>query len=57
MFQLCLSGAYTTDTKYGKASDFIARIEEITKRRVIYKMSEAEEIDSDIVVIAPCSRK
>lgn len=50
-------GAYTTDTKYGKAKDFISKIEEITNRRVIYKMSEADEINSDIMVIAPCSRQ
>ncbi len=51
------SGAYTTDTKYGKAIDFIKKIEDITGKKVINSMGEAEKVDSDIMVIAPCSRE
>lgn len=50
-------GAYTTDTKYGKAVDFIKKIENITGKKVINDMGEAEKVNSDIMVIAPCSRK
>lgn len=50
-------GAYTTDTKFGKAIDFISTIEEITGERVINNMKDAEAVDTDIMVIAPCSRK
>ncbi len=57
VFPIMSVGAYTTDTKFGKAQDFIKKIEEITKKNIINTMQEAEEIESDILVIAPCSRK
>ena len=50
-------GAYATDTKFGKAKDFICKIEEITEKKVINTMGEAEAVDADIMVIVPCSRK
>ncbi len=49
--------AYTTDSKFGTAKDFIKKIEEITNNKIINSMSEAEEIEADIMIIAPCSRK
>lgn len=53
--------SYNLDTKFGKANDFIEKIESITGKKVINKITEAEPIGpkklTDIMVIAPCSRK
>lgn len=53
--------AYSTDSKFGKANDFVSEIENITGKKVIHTMQEAEYIsnyyDLDIMIIAPCSRK
>ncbi|MDE5830632.1 MAG: hypothetical protein K2H53_02925 [Clostridia bacterium] len=48
---------YKTDSKYYKSADFIKDIEAITKREIIKTKEEAEELETDIMVIAPCSRK
>lgn len=52
---------YETDTKFGKAQDFIDEIEEITGKKIIHTIPGAEPIGpkkmTDIMVIAPCSRK
>lgn len=49
----------TTDTRFGKAKDFIDRIEKITNRKVIKNIFEAEPIGPkkllDLIVIAPCT--
>ncbi len=50
-------GAYTTDSKFGTAQEFISKIEEITKKNIINSMEKAEEIEADIMIITPCSRK
>lgn len=51
--------AYKMDTKFGKAKDFIEEIEEITGKKIIHTMQDAEPIGpkklTDIMVIAPCS--
>lgn len=57
IFPIMSEGAYTTDTKFGNAKDNIKKIEEITKRKVINTLAEAEEIKADIIIVAPCSRK
>ena len=53
--------AYSMDTKFGKAKDFIEQIENITGKKIIHTIQEAEPIGpkkmTDIMVIAPCSRK
>lgn len=49
--------AYYTDSKFGKARDFIKNIEEITNKKVICDVEEAEDVEADIMIIAPCSRK
>lgn len=36
---------------------FIKYIEEITNKKVIINDKEAERVEADIIVIAPCSRK
>ncbi len=51
--------SYNLDTKFGKAEDFINEIEEITNKKIIHTITEAEPIGpkkmTDIMVIAPCS--
>lgn len=51
--------SYHLDTKFGKAKDFIQEIEEITQKKLIHTIQEAEPIGpkkmTDIMVIAPCS--
>ena len=51
--------SYKLDTKFGKAQDFINEIEEITGKKIIHTIQEAEPIGpkkmTDIMVIAPCS--
>jgi len=53
--------SYNTDSKFGKAKDFINKIEKITNNKIIHTIEEAEPIGpkgmTDIMVIAPCSRK
>ena len=53
--------SYNLDTKFGKAKDFIDEIEEITGNKIIHTIQDAEPIGpkkmTDIMVIAPCSRK
>ena len=52
--------SYNLDTKFGKAKDFIKEIEELTDKKIIHTIQEAEPIGpkkmTDIMVIAPCSR-
>lgn len=52
--------SYNLDTKFGKAEDFINKIQEITGREIIHSIQGAEPIGpkkmTDIMVIAPCSR-
>lgn len=51
--------SYQMDTKFGKAKDFINEIEEITGKKIIHTIKDAEPIGpkkmTDIMVIAPCS--
>ena len=53
--------SYSMDTKFGKAKDFIKQIEEITGKKVIHTIQDAEPIGpkkmTDIMIVAPCSRK
>lgn len=53
--------SYNMDTKFGRAKDFINEIEEITGNKIIHTIQDAEPIGpkkmTDIMVIAPCSRK
>lgn len=36
--------AYKTDTRFGKAQDFIEEIEELTKKKIIHTIEDAEPI-------------
>ena len=51
--------AYELDTKFGKAEDFIAQIEEITGNKIIHTIQGAEPIGpkkmTDIMIIAPAT--
>ena len=51
--------SYNLDTKFGKSQDFINEIEEITGKKIIHTIQEAEPIGpkrlTDIMVVAPCS--
>lgn len=53
--------AYELDTKFGKASDFIKQIEELTQKKIIHTIQDAEPIGpkqlTDIMLVAPASRK
>ena len=50
---------WSTDTRFGTASDFINRIEEICSRSIIHTIKAAEPIGPekllDVLVIAPCT--
>ncbi|NLB80920.1 MAG: hypothetical protein GX800_04770 [Clostridiaceae bacterium] len=50
---------YSTDTRFGKASDLICQVEELTGKKTIHSISEAEPIGPkgmlDILVIAACT--
>lgn len=51
--------SYTTDTRFGKAQEFILRAESICKRKVIHTLDEAEplgpKIKLDCLCICPCT--
>ena len=51
--------SYNMDSKFGKAQDFINEIEEITGKKIIHTIQNAEPIGpkqlTDIIVVAPCS--
>ena len=53
--------AYNLDTKFGKASDFINQIEEITQKKIIHTIQDAETIGpkhmTDIMIIATAHRR
>lgn len=53
--------SYNLDTKFGKAEEFISEIQKITGKKIIHTIQGAEPIGpkkmTDIMVIAPCSRK
>ncbi len=48
-----------TDSRFGRAADFIARLEELTGREVIRTITDAERVGPgklfDVLVIAPCT--
>ena len=51
--------SYELDTKFGKATDFINKIEEICKKKIIHTIQDAEPIGpkhlTDIMIVAPAS--
>lgn len=53
------ANAYTTDTRFGKAGEFIEKIETITGQKIMHTINDAEPIGPkkllDILIIAPCT--
>ena len=51
--------AFSTDTRFGKASEHIKKVEELCGRKIIASLAEAEPIGPkkllDILVIEPCT--
>lgn len=51
--------AYNTSTRFGKAEDFIAQIEEITGKSIIHTIVDAEPLGPkniiDAILVAPCT--
>ena len=51
--------AYSTDTRFGKAEDFIKKIEDICQKSVLHTLPEVEPFGPkavlDALVIAPCT--
>lgn len=51
--------AYSLDTRFGQASDFVGEIEEICKRKVITSIQDAEPIGPkrlvELMLVAPCT--
>lgn len=51
--------SYSTDTRFGKAEDFVRQIEDITGKKIIHTITAAEPIGPkmllDALVIAPCT--
>lgn len=59
VFPIMSFNSYALDTKFGKAEDFIAEIEELTGHKIIHTIQTAEPIGPqkmfDILIVAPCS--
>lgn len=53
------NNSYEKDTRFGKAIDFIKKIEELTGNKIIHSIEGAEPIGpkkfTDIMIIAPCT--
>lgn len=53
------ANAYETDTRFGRAADWIAMAEEITGEKVIHTIAQAEPIGPqrllDLLILAPCT--
>ena len=51
--------AYSRDTRFFRAADFVRRVEEITGRKIIHTVEDAEplgpKIPLDGLIIAPCT--
>ena len=59
IFPIMSDISYTTDTRFGKAKDFVQKIEEITGKKIITSIKDAEPIGPknylDALIIAPCT--
>ena len=51
--------AYTTDTRFGAAAEWVQRAEDITGQNVIHTIAQAEPIGPkkllDLLIVAPCT--
>ena len=52
--------SYNIDSRFGKAKDFIEKIENMTGKKIIHTIEGAEPIGpkhlTDVMVVAPCTR-
>ena len=59
VFPIMSFNAYTISTRFGKAEDFIKSIEELTNKKIIHTLSDAEPLGPhnviDALLIAPCT--
>lgn len=59
IYPIMSMNAYTTDTRFGKADDFVKKLEQLTGRKVIHTIVEAEPLGPkniiDALLIAPCT--
>ena len=59
LFPIMSYTSFSLDTKFGKASDFIDKIEKICNKKIINSILDAEPIGPkhmlDLLLIAPCS--
>ena len=50
---------YTTDTRFGRAAELIERVEEMTSRKVIHTVEDAEPLGAitplEYMIISPCT--
>jgi len=51
--------AYSTDTRFGEADEFIDKVEKITSKKIIHTLVDAEPIGPkkmfDILIVEPCT--
>ncbi len=51
--------SYTSDNRFGKASDWIDQIEAICKRKILYTIEQVEPVGPknllDVMAIVPCT--
>lgn len=59
VFPMMSENAYQTDTRFGKATEIIEKIEKITGKKVLSTISEVEPIGPkkyiDVMVVSPCT--
>lgn len=59
IYPIMSENAYTTDTRFGDAIDFIARLEKLTGKKVIHTIVDVEPLGPkdiiDALLIAPCT--
>lgn len=59
IFPIMSENAYNTDTRFGKATSFISRIEQICKKEIIHTIVGAEPLGPkrmvDMLLILPCT--
>lgn len=59
VYPIMSENAYEADTRFGKAKDFIKRLEEMSGRKVIHTIIDAEPLGPkniiDALLVAPCT--
>ncbi len=59
IYPIMSENAYVTDTRFGKAKDFILRLEDMSGRKVIHTIVDAEPLGPkntiDALLVAPCT--